>query len=214
MFRLGKKIFVEGPPPPGIARNCYGYAAGGMPLAFTQEDFLVPKINSIKFTRTVVNRASSIYICSICLFLSSFTVSNSQNWFKVYTTVPLYSPKMFENAPFHTKQWTNWNWNFCFMHRVLNTFYIIRFDSWHLGNFSLSISVRSDRCDCFLLLNIRDVNYLLKCTQSSKGSVILSNPYLYNLNCDNSFRLHIDYVRSNTFVRFAHPKNTQLGLLI
>ena len=41
MFRLGKKIFVEGPPPPGIARNCYGYAAGGMPLTFTQEDFLV-----------------------------------------------------------------------------------------------------------------------------------------------------------------------------
>ena len=33
-----KKIFVKGPsptPPPGIARNCYGHAAGGMPLAFT-----------------------------------------------------------------------------------------------------------------------------------------------------------------------------------
>ena len=28
-------------PPSTIARNCYGYAAGGMPLAFTQEDFLV-----------------------------------------------------------------------------------------------------------------------------------------------------------------------------
>ena len=43
MFRLGKKIFVKGPrpPPSAIARNCYGYAAGGMPLAFTQEDFLV-----------------------------------------------------------------------------------------------------------------------------------------------------------------------------
>ena len=42
MFRLGKKFFVKGPPPPpGIARNCYGYAAGGMPLAFKQEDFLV-----------------------------------------------------------------------------------------------------------------------------------------------------------------------------
>ena len=27
--------------PPGIASTCYGYAAGGMPLAFTQEDFLV-----------------------------------------------------------------------------------------------------------------------------------------------------------------------------
>ena len=29
------------PPPPGIATNCYGYAVGGVPLAFTQEDFLV-----------------------------------------------------------------------------------------------------------------------------------------------------------------------------
>ena len=28
-------------PPPRIASTCYGYAAGGMPLAFTQEDFLV-----------------------------------------------------------------------------------------------------------------------------------------------------------------------------
>ena len=27
--------------PPGIASTCYGYAAGGVPLAFTQEDFLV-----------------------------------------------------------------------------------------------------------------------------------------------------------------------------
>ena len=39
--QIGKTFFVEGPPPPGIARTCYGYAAGGMPLAFTQEDFLV-----------------------------------------------------------------------------------------------------------------------------------------------------------------------------
>ena len=29
------------PLPPGIASTCYGYAAGGVPLAFTQEDFLV-----------------------------------------------------------------------------------------------------------------------------------------------------------------------------
>ena len=28
-------------PPPGIASTCYGYAVGGVPLAFTQEDFLV-----------------------------------------------------------------------------------------------------------------------------------------------------------------------------
>ena len=28
-------------PPPGITRNCYGHAAGGMPLAFSQEVFLV-----------------------------------------------------------------------------------------------------------------------------------------------------------------------------
>ena len=36
-----KKFLSRDPPPPGIARNCYGHAAGGMPLAFTQEDFLV-----------------------------------------------------------------------------------------------------------------------------------------------------------------------------
>ena len=38
-----EKIFCQGTPspPPGIARTCYGYAAGGMPLAFTQKDFLV-----------------------------------------------------------------------------------------------------------------------------------------------------------------------------
>ena len=42
--QTGKKKFLSRehpPPPPGIARNCYGHAAGGMPLAFTQEDFLV-----------------------------------------------------------------------------------------------------------------------------------------------------------------------------
>ena len=40
--QTGENIFVKGTPPlPGIARNCYGHAAGGMPLAFTQEDFLV-----------------------------------------------------------------------------------------------------------------------------------------------------------------------------
>ena len=42
MFRPGKKFLLRDPPPTpsGITRNCYGYAAGGMPLAFTQEDFL------------------------------------------------------------------------------------------------------------------------------------------------------------------------------
>ena len=40
--QTGKKNFCQGTPPhPRIARNCYGYVAGGMPLAFTQEDFLV-----------------------------------------------------------------------------------------------------------------------------------------------------------------------------
>ena len=42
--QTGKKIFCQGTPPPGIAKTCYGYAAGGMPLAFTQEDFLVWKL--------------------------------------------------------------------------------------------------------------------------------------------------------------------------
>ena len=46
MFRLEKKKFRTGTPPPspGIASTCYGYAAGGVPLAFTQEDFLVPML--------------------------------------------------------------------------------------------------------------------------------------------------------------------------
>ena len=36
-----KFFFCQRTPPPRIARNCYGHAAGSMPLAFTQEDFLV-----------------------------------------------------------------------------------------------------------------------------------------------------------------------------
>ena len=60
------------PPPPGIASTCYGYAAGGMPLAFTQEDFLVPIIighnlycNFILFSQvsTEALNASKILIC-------------------------------------------------------------------------------------------------------------------------------------------------------
>ena len=48
--QTGGKNFCQGtspppppppPPPPGIAKNCCGHAAGGMPLAFTQEDFFV-----------------------------------------------------------------------------------------------------------------------------------------------------------------------------
>ena len=39
--QTGKKIFCRGTPPPGIARTCFGYAVVGMPLVFTQEDFLV-----------------------------------------------------------------------------------------------------------------------------------------------------------------------------
>ena len=39
--QTGEKNFCRGTPPPlRIATTCYGYAAGGMPLAFTQEDFL------------------------------------------------------------------------------------------------------------------------------------------------------------------------------
>ena len=36
----GTPSHVQGTPPE-IASTCYGYAAGGVPLAFTQEDFLV-----------------------------------------------------------------------------------------------------------------------------------------------------------------------------
>ena len=45
--QTGKKNFVKGPPPHQIPRNCFGHAAGGMPLAFTQEDFLVPFLSLI-----------------------------------------------------------------------------------------------------------------------------------------------------------------------
>ena len=30
-----------------VSENCYGYTAGGMPLAFTQEDFLVRALLSV-----------------------------------------------------------------------------------------------------------------------------------------------------------------------
>ena len=46
--QTGKKNFLSrDPPPPGIARTCYGYAAGGMPPAFTQEDCLVQNRNHL-----------------------------------------------------------------------------------------------------------------------------------------------------------------------
>ena len=95
---------------------------------------LFPKINSIKFTRTVVNRRSSIYICSISLFLSSITVRNSQNLFEIYTTVPLHSLKMFENAPFIPNKELFEIEILLHAHRVLNTFYEILFDSGCVGH--------------------------------------------------------------------------------
>ena len=57
--QTGKKKFCQGTPPPlsAIARNCYGYAAGGMPLAFTQEDFLV-SIDIFYLYFCFVNKAS------------------------------------------------------------------------------------------------------------------------------------------------------------
>ena len=70
MFRLGKKNFRRGnpPPSPGIARTCYGYAAGGTPLTFTQEDFLVFKSiqpNSGRFPRALL---SITYFMSISMW--------------------------------------------------------------------------------------------------------------------------------------------------
>ena len=63
--RTGKNFFYQGtpnpPPPPGIARNCYGHAAGGMPLAFTQEDFLVNRTSKYSvFYYLSYNLATSI----------------------------------------------------------------------------------------------------------------------------------------------------------
>ena len=56
-------------PPPGIASTCYGYAAGGMPLAFTQEDFLVIKIITEKM------RGIFIQIFHFLLYCLSFVGS-------------------------------------------------------------------------------------------------------------------------------------------
>ena len=68
MFRLEKKFLVEGPPPPlGIARTYYGYAAGAMPLAFTQEDFLVLKMHGFHFFANEIQCHSlsfRLYTCS------------------------------------------------------------------------------------------------------------------------------------------------------
>ena len=63
--QTGKKKFLSRDPPPGIARNCYGHAAGGMPLAFTQEDFLVFEVNFRHFPATliVVRRICEFGIC-------------------------------------------------------------------------------------------------------------------------------------------------------
>ena len=35
------------PPPTEIASTCYGYAAGGVPLAFTQEDFVIASLTTV-----------------------------------------------------------------------------------------------------------------------------------------------------------------------
>ena len=53
-----KKFLSRDPPSPRIARTCYGYAAGGMPLAFTQEDFLV--CSNIEFQLNDIRYRSSL----------------------------------------------------------------------------------------------------------------------------------------------------------
>ena len=73
--QTGKKNFVKGPPPPpGMARNCYGYTAGGMPLAFTQEDFLVLFINAEVDLRDTIRFA----IVNILLLRQVFACSQKQ----------------------------------------------------------------------------------------------------------------------------------------
>ena len=68
-----------------------------------------PKINSIKFTRIVMNRTSSIHICFFCPFLSNIPLSNGKNSSKIYTTMLLHGLKWIG-------QRINWNWNVCFMY--------------------------------------------------------------------------------------------------
>ena len=57
-----------GTPPPSIASTCY--AAGGMPLAFTQEDFLVISRflnNSARACHMKTHSESKFYTCFVCL---------------------------------------------------------------------------------------------------------------------------------------------------
>ena len=65
--QTGKKFFLwRDPRLPGIARTCYGYTAGGMPLAFTQEDFLVLNILMWLFT-ACIRRMTGGYIFTLCV---------------------------------------------------------------------------------------------------------------------------------------------------
>ena len=72
--QTGKFFFVKGPPP-RIARNCYGYTAGGMPLAFMQEDFLVARNFNFLYLGCKAEAIMSSQWCSfpiINLFLILF----------------------------------------------------------------------------------------------------------------------------------------------
>ena len=68
-----------GSPPPGIASTCYGYAAGGMPLAFMQEDFLVSSSYIISEINTINHRCRK-----------SILKSRSQKHFNDVTCVEMY----------------------------------------------------------------------------------------------------------------------------
>ena len=57
----GKKFFCRGTPSPGIARTCYGYVVGGMPLVFTQEDCLVVILLVLVTCQQCVSQSSQIW---------------------------------------------------------------------------------------------------------------------------------------------------------
>ena len=64
-----------------VSENCYGYTAGGMPLAFTQEDFLVIVIVSRKIYQSWLIMCHCAGYCSVILL------------FRIETGVCTLSPK-------------------------------------------------------------------------------------------------------------------------
>ena len=85
--QTGNKISHRGTPP-GIVRTCYGYAVGGMPLAFTQEDFLVfemvLKYDLCRFLIAPLLPSGATYLvtmASVCMYIVLWKYFYEGNFF-------------------------------------------------------------------------------------------------------------------------------------